>query len=121
MRRKSAGSENSRGGGGYKLYTKPQQHDVVRRFNQELAATVRLVDAALERGGDCVQAAGDVNGNFGRCGVTTSGCSARAGQTLIRTAGRKEVIGAVPRFVYKDVEGVLDAVGAERYGGAADA
>src|SRR5258708_39488550 len=42
------GIEIRRVAGGYKLFTKPHQHDVVRRFIQNLRPPPRLSMAALE-------------------------------------------------------------------------
>ena len=50
--------------GGWKFYTKPQHHDVVRRFIKSLQPPLAADDAgARNAGGDCVQAAGDGAGN----------------------------------------------------------
>jgi len=80
--------------GGYKLYTKPQQHDVVRRFIRVCAAAAAVHAGAGDFGSDCLQAAGDFAGNFGDSRVNTSGViSTLLDKHLITTAGRKEVMG----------------------------
>src|SRR5260370_40094284 len=43
------GIEIRRVAGGYKLFTKPQQHDVVQRFIKRLRPPVRLCKPELER------------------------------------------------------------------------
>src|SRR6267143_1509021 len=66
--------------GGYKMYTKPQHHDVVRRFIKSLRPPLRLSMPALE--------ISDIRG------VNTSGViSTLLDKKLITTAGRKEVMG----------------------------
>src|SRR2546427_4749310 len=52
--------------GGYKLFTKPQQHDVVRRFFQRLRPPPRASLPGLETlGGVSFQQAGDLPRDFG--------------------------------------------------------
>src|SRR5579884_2229690 len=66
--------------GGYKMYTKPQQHDVVRRFIKSLRPPLRLSMPAPE--------ISEIRG------VNTAGViSTLLDKRLITTAGRKEVIG----------------------------
>src|SRR6266478_4163296 len=70
--------------GGYKLYTKPQQHDVVRRFIKSLRPPLRLSMPALETLAEISEIRG----------VNTSGViSTLLDKHLITTAGRKEVMG----------------------------
>src|SRR2546421_7022234 len=62
--------------GGYKLYTKPQQHDVVRRFIKSLRPPLRLSMPALETlAVICFQQAGASPGSWGIRGVNNSGGS----------------------------------------------
>ncbi len=81
--------------GGYKVYTKPQQHDVVRRFIKSLRPPLRLSMPALEtlaviayKQPVTVPEISEIRG------VNTSGViSTLLDKHLITTAGRKEVIG----------------------------
>jgi segregation and condensation protein B len=81
--------------GGYKLYTKPQQHDVVRRFIKSLRPPLRLSMPALEtlaviayKQPVTVPEISEIRG------VNTAGViSTLLDKRLITTAGRKEVIG----------------------------
>jgi segregation and condensation protein B len=81
--------------GGYKLYTKPQHHDVVRRFIKSLRPPLRLSMPALEtlaviayKQPVTAPEISDIRG------VNTSGViSTLLDKKLITTAGRKEVIG----------------------------
>jgi segregation and condensation protein B len=81
--------------GGYKMYTKPQQHDVVRRFIKSLRPPLRLSMPALEtlaviayKQPVTVPEISEIRG------VNTSGViSTLLDKHLIVTAGRKEVIG----------------------------
>ena len=81
--------------GGYKMYTKPQQHDVVRRFIKSLRPPLRLSMPALEtlaviayKQPVTVPEISEIRG------VNTAGViSTLLDKRLITTAGRKEVIG----------------------------
>ena len=81
--------------GGYKYYTKPQHHDVVRRFIKSLRPPVRLTMPALETLAviaykQPVDAAGDQEIRGVNCaGVIKTLLEKR----LITTAGRKKAIG----------------------------
>src|SRR2546430_4854689 len=60
--------------GGYKLYTKPQQHDVVRRFIKSLRPPLRVAMPALETpAGISYQQPGAAPGVFQNRGGDTSG------------------------------------------------
>src|SRR2546422_787717 len=60
--------------GGYKLYTKPQQHDVVRRFIKSLRPPLRLSMPALETlAGVADKQPGALPGILGICGGETAG------------------------------------------------
>src|SRR3989441_10079944 len=60
--------------GGYKLYTKPQQHDVVRRFIKSLRPPLRLSMPALETlAGIAYKQAGASPGGSETRGVDNSG------------------------------------------------
>ena len=82
-------------GGGYKMYTKPQHHDVVRRFIKSLRPPLRLSMPALEtlaviayKQPVTAPEISDIRG------VNTSGViSTLLDKKLITTAGRKEVMG----------------------------
>src|ERR1700739_2427600 len=70
--------------GGYKMYTKPQHHDVVRRFIKSLRPPLRLSMPAPETAPEI----SDIRS------VNTSGViSTLLDKKLITTAGRKEVMG----------------------------
>src|SRR5712691_7314585 len=81
--------------GGYKLYTKPQQHDAVRRFIKSLRPPLRLSMPALEtlaviayKQPVTIPEISEIRG------VNTSGViSTLLDKHMITTAGRKEVIG----------------------------
>ena len=81
--------------GGYKLYTKPQHHDVVRRFIKSLRPPLRLSMPALEtlaviayKQPVTAPEISDIRG------VNASGViSTLLDKKLITTAGRKEVMG----------------------------
>jgi segregation and condensation protein B len=81
--------------GGYKMYTKPQHHDVVRRFIKSLRPALRLSMPALEtlaviayKQPVTAPEISDIRG------VNTSGViSTLLDKKLITTAGRKEVMG----------------------------
>src|SRR5499426_4613591 len=81
--------------GGYKMYTKPQQHDVVRRFIKSLRPPLRLSMPALETLA-VIAYKQPVTGpeiSYIR-GVNSSGVIATLlDKRLITTAGRKEVMG----------------------------
>src|SRR2546425_3555429 len=56
--------------GGYKMYTKPQQHDVVRRVIKRLRPPLRLSMPAPEKlGGGCPQKPRELPGSFGNFGA----------------------------------------------------
>src|SRR6267154_939627 len=81
--------------GGYKMYTKPQHHDVVRRFIKSLRPPLRLSMPALEtlaviayKQPVTAPEISDIRG------VNTSGVlKTLLDKRLITTAGRKEVMG----------------------------
>src|SRR5271170_1549544 len=81
--------------GGYKMYTKPQHHDVVRRFIKSLRPPLRLSMPALEtlaviayKQPVTAPEISDIRG------ANTSGViSTLLDKKLITTAGRKEVMG----------------------------
>src|SRR5882757_7244979 len=81
--------------GGYKMYTKPQHHDVVRRFIKSLRPPLRLSMPALEtlaviayKQPVTAPEISDIRG------VNTSGViSTLLDKKLITTAGRKAVMG----------------------------
>jgi len=81
--------------GGYKMYTKPQQHDVVRRFIKSLRPPLRLTMPALETLAVIAYKQPVTSPEIsGIRGVNTSGViSTLLDKRLITTAGRKEVIG----------------------------
>ncbi len=81
--------------GGFKLYTKPQQHDVVRRFIKSLRPPLRLTIPALETLAVISYKQPVTGPEIGEIrGVNTSGVlKTLLDKRLITTAGRKEVIG----------------------------
>src|SRR5262245_58617687 len=81
--------------GGYKMYTKPQQHDVVRRFIKSLRPPLRLSMPALETLAVIAYKQPVTAPEISEIrGVNTSGViSTLLDKRLITTAGRKEVIG----------------------------
>src|SRR5690349_19874863 len=81
--------------GGYKVYTKPQQHDVVRRFIKSLRPPLRLSMPALETLAVIAYKQPVTSPEISEIrGVNTSGViSTLLDKHLITTAGRKEVIG----------------------------
>jgi len=81
--------------GGYKLYTKPQQHDVVRRFIKSLRPPLRLTMPALETLAVIAYKQPVTAPEISEIrGVNTSGViSTLLDKRLITTAGRKEVMG----------------------------
>ncbi len=81
--------------GGYKMYTKPQQHDVVRRFIKGLRPPLRLSMPALETLAVIAYKQPVTAPEISEIrGVNTSGViSTLLDKHLITTAGRKEVIG----------------------------
>jgi segregation and condensation protein B len=81
--------------GGYKMYTKPQQHDVVRRFIKSLRPPLRLSMPALETLAVIAYKQPATGPEIGEIrGVNTSGVlKTLLEKRLIVTAGRKEVIG----------------------------
>jgi segregation and condensation protein B len=81
--------------GGYKFYTKPQHHDVVRRFIKSLRPPLRLTMPALETLAVISYKQPVTGPEIGEIrGVNTSGVlKTLLDKRLITTAGRKEVIG----------------------------
>jgi segregation and condensation protein B len=81
--------------GGYKMYTKPQQHDVVRRFIKSLRPPLRLSMPALETLAVIAYKQPVTAPEISEIrGVNTAGViSTLLDKRLITTAGRKEVIG----------------------------
>jgi segregation and condensation protein B len=81
--------------GGFKLYTKPQQHDVVRRFIKSLRPPLRLTMPALETLAVISYKQPVTGPEIGEIrGVNTSGVlKTLLDKRLITTAGRKDVIG----------------------------
>ena len=81
--------------GGYKMYTKPQQHDVVRRFIKSLRPPLRLSMPALETLAVIAYKQPVTAPEISEIrGVNTSGViSTLLDKHLITTAGRKEVMG----------------------------
>jgi segregation and condensation protein B len=81
--------------GGFKLYTKPQHHDVVRRFIKSLRPPLRLTMPALETLAVISYKQPVTGPEISEIrGVNTSGVlKTLLDKRLITTAGRKEVIG----------------------------
>jgi len=81
--------------GGYKIYTKPEHHDVVRRFIKSLRPPLRLSMPALETLAVIAYKQPVTAPEISEIrGVNTSGViSTLLDKKLITTAGRKEVIG----------------------------
>ena len=81
--------------GGHKMYTKPQHHDVVRRFIKSLRPPLRLSMPALETLAVIAYKQPVTAPEISEIrGVNTSGViSTLLDKKLITTAGRKEVIG----------------------------
>jgi segregation and condensation protein B len=81
--------------GGYKMYTKPQHHDVVRRFIKSLRPPLRLTMPALETLAVISYKQPVTAPEIQEIrGVNTSGVlKTLLDKRLISTAGRKEVIG----------------------------
>jgi len=81
--------------GGYKVYTKPQQHEVVRRFIKSLRPPLRLSMPALETLAVIAYKQPVTSPEISEIrGVNTSGViSTLLDKHLITTAGRKEVMG----------------------------
>jgi segregation and condensation protein B len=81
--------------GGYKMYTKPQHHDVVRRFIKSLRPPLRLTMPALETLAVIAYKQPVTAPEIGEIrSVNTSGVlKTLLDKRLINTAGRKEVIG----------------------------
>ena len=81
--------------GGYKFYTKPQHHDVVRRFIKSLRPPLRLSMPALETLAVIAYKQPVTAPEISEIrGVNTSGViSTLLDKKLITTAGRKEVMG----------------------------
>src|SRR6266851_5141317 len=87
--------------GGYKMYTKPQHHDVVRRFIKSLRPPLRLTMPALETLAVIAYRQPATAPEISEIrGVNTSGVlKTLLDKRLITTAGRKEVSAA--RFCTK--------------------
>jgi len=81
--------------GGYKMYTKPQHHDVVRRFIKSLRPPLRLSMPALETLAVIAYKQPVTSPEISEIrGVNTSGViSTLLDKHLITAAGRKEVMG----------------------------
>jgi len=81
--------------GGYKMYTKPQHHDVVRRFIRSLRPPLRLSMPALETLAVIAYKQPVTGPEISEIrGVNSSGVIATLlDKRLITTAGRKEVMG----------------------------
>jgi len=81
--------------GGYKMYTKPQHHDVVRRFIKSLRPPLRLTMPALETLAVIAYKQPVTAPEIGEIrSVNTAGVlKTLLDKRLIITAGRKEVIG----------------------------
>jgi len=81
--------------GGFKMYTKPQHHDLVRRFIKSLRPPLRLSMPALETLAVIAYKQPVTAPEISEIrGVNTSGViSTLLDKKLITTAGRKEVIG----------------------------
>jgi len=81
--------------GGYKMYTKPQHHDVARRFIKSLRPPLRLTMPALETLAVIAYKQPVTSPEIGEIrSVNTSGVlKTLLDKRLITTAGRKEVIG----------------------------
>jgi segregation and condensation protein B len=81
--------------GGYKMYTKPQNHDLVRRFIKSLRPPLRLTMPALETLAVIAYKQPVTAPEIQEIrGVNTSGViKTLLDKRLISTAGRKEVIG----------------------------
>lgn len=81
--------------GGYKMYTKPQHHDVVRRFIKSLRPPLRLTMPALETLAVIAYKQPVTAPEISEIrGVNTSGVIATLlDKKLIVTSGRKEVMG----------------------------
>jgi segregation and condensation protein B len=81
--------------GGYKMYTKPQQHDAVRRFIKALRPPLRLTMPALETLAVIAYKQPVTAPEISEIrGVNAAGViSTLLDKRLITTAGRKEVIG----------------------------
>src|SRR3979411_2658172 len=92
---KERGSEVRGVAGGYKMYTKPQHHDVVRRFIKSLRPPLRLTMPALETLAVIAYKQPVTAPEIGEIrSVNTSGVlKTLLDKRLITTAGRKEVIG----------------------------
>src|SRR5215467_5501017 len=81
--------------GGYKMYTKPQHHDIVRRFIKSLRPPLRLSMPALETLAVIAYKQPVTGPEISEIrGVNSSGVLATLlDKHLIMTAGRKEVMG----------------------------
>src|SRR6201987_2636126 len=93
--------------GGYKMYTKPQHHDVVRRFIKSLRPALRLTMPALETLAVIAYKQPVTAPEIGEIrGVNSSGVLATLlDKRLITTAGRKEVMGRP--ILYKCSEKII--------------
>ena len=105
--------------GGYKMYTKPQHHDVVRRFIKSLRPPLRLSMPALETLA-VIAYKQPVTGPEIReiRGVNTSGVlNTLLDKRLITTAGRKEVMGRP--ILVQHLQRISDALRPQRSAGTA--
>src|SRR3981189_47308 len=89
--REEGGTGMRRVGGGYKLFTKPQQHDVVRRFIKSLRPPLRLSMPALETLAVIAYKQPVTSPEISeiRGGNTAGGVSTLLDQHLITTGGRE--------------------------------
>src|SRR5881394_2054687 len=97
--------------GGYKLYTKPQQHDVVRRFIKSLRPPLRLSMPALETLAVIAYKQPVTSPEISEIrGVNTSGVlNTLITRKLVKVVGRKPVVGRP--FMYGTTRDFLDKFG----------
>ncbi len=107
--------------GGYKLYTKPQQHDVVRRFIKSLRPPLRLSMPALETLAVIAYKQPVTSPEISEIrGVNTSGViSTLLDKQALDYDGGAQGSDRAADFV-QDVQGIFDAVWVERPGGVAE-
>src|SRR5881398_3530333 len=98
--------------GGYKLYTKPQQHDVVRRFIKSLRPPLRLSMPALEtlaviayKQPVTSPEISEIRGVNSSAGVLQTLIERK----LVKTVGRKQVVGRP--FMYGTTREFLERFG----------
>ena len=106
--------------GGYKFYTKPQHHDVVRRFIKSLRPPLRLTMPALETLAVIAYKQPVTQPEIQEIrGVNCAGViKTLLEKRLITTAGRKAVIG--PAHPVSHLEGIPDALRPVRSGRIAE-